>query len=341
MPVGPTPAGPAGPVRPGSGPSGPTLGEAGEFALISRIVADLPPAPEVVLGPGDDAAALAIEPPVLTSIDVLIEGVHFRRTWSTASDIGRKAVAVNVADIEAMGGRAVAVVVGLSAPADLPLTWALELADGIRAEGERAGVALVGGDVTGSRDITISVTVLGGLDGRALVRRSGARPGQVVAVSGQTGFAAAGIAVLQRGFRWPRAVVSAQRVPPVPYGQGRVAADAGATAMIDVSDGLLADLGHVARASGVTIELDLAAFEIPDVLQDVAAATGRDPHTLVLTGGEDHALAACFAGEDEVPAGWRTIGRTREVMEDEEPGVLVDGAVWEGAAGWDHFGGAR
>ena len=322
-------------------PVGPTLGEAGEFALISRIVADLPPAPEVLLGPGDDAAALAIDPPVLTSIDVLVEGVHFRRTWSTATDIGRKAVAVNVADIEAMGGRAVAVVVGLSAPADLPLAWALELADGIRAESERAGVALVGGDVTGARDITISVTVFGGLDGRAPVRRSGAQPGQVVALSGQTGFAAAGIAVLQRGFRWPRAVVSAQRVPPVPYGQGRVAADAGATAMIDVSDGLLADLGHVARASGVTIELDLAAFEIPDVLRDVSAATGRDPHTLVLTGGEDHALAACFPSETDVPEGWRTIGRTRDVAEDEEAGVLVDGAVWAGAAGWDHFGGTR
>ena len=321
--------------------SGPTLGESGEFALISRIVADLPASVEVVLGPGDDAAALAIEPPVLTSVDVLVEGVHFRRDWSSAADVGRKAIAVNVADIEAMGGRAVAVVVGLSAPAELPLAWALELADGIRAEGERAGVALVGGDVTGARDITISVTVLGGLDGRALVRRSGAGPDQVVALAGRTGWAAAGMAVLQRGFRSPRAVVDAQRVPEVPYGQGRVAADAGATAMIDVSDGLLADLGHVARASGLMVELDLSAFEVPDVLQAVAAATGKDPYALLLTGGEDHALAACFPSEPEVPAGWRVIGRTREVSQDEEPGVLVDGAVWEGAAGWDHFGGGR
>ena len=166
----------AGVVRSGSARTGATVGESGEFALISRIVADLPAAAEVVLGPGDDAAALAIDPPVLTSVDVLVEGVHFRRDWSGAADVGRKAVAVNVADIEAMGGRAVAVVVGLSAPAELPLAWALELADGIRAEGERAGVALVGGDVTGARDVTISVTVLGGLDGRAPVRRS--RPWQ-------------------------------------------------------------------------------------------------------------------------------------------------------------------
>ncbi|BAK35118.1 thiamine-monophosphate kinase [Microlunatus phosphovorus NM-1] len=343
MPIGPNSAGslPTGPARSGTGRSGPTLGESGEFALIARIVADLPPSAEVVLGPGDDAAALAIEPPVLTSVDVLVEGVHFRRDWSSAADVGRKAVAVNVADIEAMGGRAVAVVVGLSAPADLPLAWALELADGIRSEGERAGVTLVGGDVTGARDVTISVTVLGGLDGGPLIRRSGAGSDQVVALTGRTGWAAAGMAVLQRGFRSPRAVVEAQRVPEVPYGQGRVAAEAGATAMIDVSDGLLADLGHVARASGVMVELDLSAFPVPDVLRAVAAATGKDPYALLLTGGEDHALAACFSSADQVPDGWRVVGRTRQIGEDEEPGVLVDGAPWKGAAGWDHFGGGR
>ena len=316
-------------------PVGPTLGEAGEFALISRIVADLPPAPEVLLGPGDDAAALAIDPPVLTSIDVLVEGVHFRRTWSTATDIGRKAVAVNVADLEAMGGRAVAVVVGLSAPADLPLAWALELADGIRAESERAGVALVGGDVTGARDITISVTVLGGLDGRAPVRRSGARPGQVVALSGQTGFAAAGIAVLQRGFRWPRAVVSAQRVPPVPYGQGRVAADAGATAMIDVSDGFVRDLGRIAAASGVRIDLDRDALERDFLVSFVPGMPEDEAWAHVLGGGEEHSLIATFpswAGVPHTPeSSWCVVGTVTEGV-----GVTLDGEPVE-AAGWDHF----
>ncbi len=333
MPVGPTPA--------GSAPGHPDLGASGEFALIAAITADLPSAAEVIIGPGDDAAAIAIEPPVLTSVDVLVEGVHFRRDWSSATEVGRKAVAVNVADIEAMGGRAVALVVGLSAPAELPRSWALELANGIRAESERSGAALVGGDVTRSRDVTISVTVLGALDGRSPVRRSGAGPDQVVALVGRTGWAAAGVAVLQRGFRSPRAVVEAQRVPEVPYGQGRVAADAGATAMIDVSDGLLADLEHVARASDVVVELDLAAFEVPEVLQAVAAATGKDPYALLLTGGEDHALAAVFASAEAVPEGWRVVGRTRAVGPDEEPGVLVDGAAWEGPAGWDHFGGQR
>ena len=122
----------------GSSPAGPTLGESGEFALIAQITADLPTSPEILLGPGDDAAVLEVAGPVLTSVDVLVEGVHFRRDWSSAAEVGRKAIAVNVADIEAMGGRAFAVVVGLSAPGELPLAWALDLADGIRAEGERS-----------------------------------------------------------------------------------------------------------------------------------------------------------------------------------------------------------
>jgi thiamine-monophosphate kinase len=325
----------------GSTPTGPTLGESGEFTLIARITSDLPTSPEILVGPGDDAAVLRVDGPLLTSVDVLVEGVHFRRDWSSAADVGRKSVAVNVADIEAMGGRAFAVVVGLSAPSELPLAWAVELAEGIRDEGERSGVVLVGGDVTRSRDVTIAVTVFGALDGRQPVRRSGAQPDQIVALVGRTGWAAAGMAVLQRGFRSPRAVVEAQRVPDVPYGQGIVAADAGATAMIDISDGLLADLGHLARASGITIDLDLSAFEVPDVLQAVAAATGKDAYALLLTGGEDHALAACFPESADVPQGWRVIGRTRAVGADEEAEVLVDGSVWEGSAGWDHFGGSR
>ncbi|HVK36763.1 MAG TPA: thiamine-phosphate kinase [Microlunatus sp.] len=325
----------------GSSPAGATLGESGEFSLIAMITSDLPTSPEILVGPGDDAAVLRVDGPVLTSVDVLVEGVHFRRDWSSAAEVGRKAVAVNVADIEAMGGRAFAVVVGLSAPGELPLAWALELAEGIRTEGERSGVVLVGGDVTRSRDVTISVTVFGALDGRDPVRRSGAGPEQVVALVGRTGWAAAGMAVLQRGFRSPRAVVEAQRVPEVAYGQGAVAADAGATAMIDVSDGLLADLGHLASASGITVDLDLATFEVPDVLQAVAAATGKDPYVMLLTGGEDHALAACFPDAGAVPDGWRVIGRTRAVAEGGTAGVLVDGSVWEGPTGWDHFGGAR
>jgi len=312
-----------------------TLGGFGEFSLISRITADLAAGPDVIVGPGDDGAVLALQPPLVTSLDVLVEGVHFRRDWSPARDVGRKAVAVNVSDLEAMGARATALVVGFSAPPTLELSWALDFTAGLTEEAAAAGVSLIGGDVTRARDITISVTVLGTLDGRKPVLRSGARSGDVVAVRGRLGWAAAGLVVLGRGFRSPRTVVEAHRVPSVSYGAGATAAAAGATAMIDISDGLLADLGHVAAASRVAIDLDRAAFEIAEPLQAVAAATGTDPYALVLTGGEDYALAATFADPAAVPDGWSVVGRVRDA--DPDPVVLVDGAPWEAAAGFDHF----
>jgi thiamine-monophosphate kinase len=319
-----------------AGPGG-TLADVGEFGLIDSLVAELPLVPEVLIGPGDDAAALDLAGPVLSSIDVLVEGVHFRRDWSEPQDIGRRAVAVNVADIEAMGGRAVGLLVGFSAPGELAVSWAVQFAAGLKAEAATAGVAVAGGDVTRARDITISVTALGVLDGVEPVRRSGALPGDVVALTGRVGWAAAGLTVLGRGFRSPRVVVDAYRVPQVPYGAGATAARAGAHAMIDVSDGLLADLGHLANDSGVVIEIGRSAFEVPDPLQAVAAATGTDPYQLILTGGDDHALAATFGSADAVPDGWRVIGAVRARSEDEAPSVLVDGALWEPAAGYDHF----
>ena len=246
-----------------------TLGGFGEFSLIKKITADLVPGPDVVVGPGDDGAVLSLQPPLVTSLDVLVEGVHFRRDWSPARDVGRKAVAVNVSDLEAMGARATALVVGFSAPPSLELSWALEFAGGLTEEATAAGVSLIGGDVTRARDITISVTVLGTLDGRAPVLRSGARAGDVVAVRGRLGWAAAGLVVLGRGFRSPRVVVEAHRVPLVSYGAGATAAAAGATAMIDVSDGLLADLGHIAAASGVSDRPG------PERLRGLRAAAGR------------------------------------------------------------------
>ena len=147
------------------------------------------------------------------------------------------------------------------------------------------------------------------------------------------GWAAAGVAVLGRGFRSPRAVVVAHRVPEPPYGEGRVAAEAGASALVDVSDGLLADLGHISERSGVGIDVDTSLVEIPDALARVAAATGKNALSLVLTGGEDHALAATFPATAALPEGWRRIGSVTA-----GEGVTVDGRPWDGAAGWDHFG---
>jgi len=317
-----------------------TLAEVGEFPLIAAITEGLTSASDVRVGPGDDAAVLAIDGAVATSVDVLVEGVHFRRDWSEARDVGRKAVAVNVADLEAIGARATGLLVGFSAPADLTVGWVLDFADGLCQEAEAARVSLLGGDVTRARDITIAVTAMGSLEGREPVLRSGARPGNVVAIQGRLGWAAAGLAVLARGFRSPRVLVEAQRVPQVSYGAGAVAAQAGATSMIDISDGLLADLGHVAQASGVLIDLRRDALEVAEPLQAVAAATGADPYTFILTGGDDHALAATFLDAKSVPEGWLVVGRVEQADHD-QISVLVDGAVWETPAGFDHFRSVR
>jgi len=321
--------------------TGATLGETGEFGLIAALTAQLPADPAVLVGPGDDAAVLAVPGPVVTSVDVLVEGVHFRRDWCTGRDVGRKAVAVNVADIEAMGARALGLVVGFSGPPDLPTNWALDLGAGLREECAAGQIAWLGGDVTRARDVTVAVTVFGTLDGRAPILRSGAAPGEVVAICGRLGWAAAGLRVLGRGFRSPRAVVEAYRVPQVPYGQGAVAAAAGATAMIDVSDGLVADLGHIAAASGVDLFVATTALELPDPLQAVAAATGTSPYDLVLTGGEDHALAACFPESVRLPTGWRAIGGVTAPLDEAAPTVRVDGAPVAGRGGWDHFESSR
>jgi thiamine-monophosphate kinase len=317
-----------------------TLAEVGEFPLIAAITEGWSPASDVWVGPGDDAAVLSIEDAIAASVDVLVEGVHFRRAWSEARDVGRKSVAVNVADLEAMGARATGLLVGFSAPGDLALGWVLDFAQGLSQEGQAAGVSLLGGDVTKARDITVAVTALGTLDGREPVLRSGARPGDLVAIHGRLGWAAAGLAVLGRGFRSPGVLVDAYRVPQVSYGAGAVAARAGATSMIDISDGLLADLGHVAGASGVLINLRQAAFEVAEPLQAVAAATGADPYTFLFTGGEDHALAATFPAADLVPEGWLVVGRAEQPDHD-QVGVLVDGAAWESSTGFDHFRAAR
>lgn len=317
-----------------------TLAEIGEFPLIAAITEGLSLAADVRVGPGDDAAVLATGDAVVASLDVLVEGVHFRRDWSEARHVGRKAVAVNIADIEAVGARATGLLVGFSAPPDLPVGWVLDFADGLSQESQAAGASLLGGDVTRARDITVAVSAMGSLEGRAPVLRSGARPGDVVAIHGRLGWAAAGLAVLGRGFRSPRALVEAQRVPQVSYGAGATAARAGATSMIDISDGLLADLGHVARASGVLIDVRRDAFDVAEPLQAVAAAIGSDPYTFLLTGGDDHALAATFPSPDAVPARWLVVGGVG-LADDDHAGVLVDGAVWESPAGFDHFNSPR
>lgn len=287
------------------------VADVGEFGLIDRVTARLTYGSSCLLGPGDDAAVVATpDRRVVASTDVLVEGRHFRRDWSSARDVGHRAAAANLADIAAMGATPTALLVALCAPTDLDTAWAEELADGLSAEAALVDAGVVGGDMSASPTLTIAVTALGDLDGRAPVVRSGARPGDVVALAGRTGWAAAGLTVLSRGFRTPRLLVEAYRRPEVPYPAGPEAARLGATAMIDVSDGLLADLGHLARASGVGVDLRRDAFEVPRQLADAARALGVDPYTWILTGGDDHALVATFPRRWPCPrrggrwAGW-------------------------------------
>ena len=311
-----------------------SVASAGEFGLIARVTARLASAPTTLLGPGDDAALVsAPDGRVVACTDVLVEGRHFRRDWSTALDVGHRAAAANLADVAAMGGVATALLVGLCAPPSLDVSWAEELADGLAAECELVGAAVVGGDMSSSPVLTIAVTALGDLGGRDPVCRDGARPGDVVALAGRVGYAAAGYTVLSRGFRSPKILVEAYRRPQVPYWAGPAAATLGATSMIDVSDGLLADLGHVARASGVAIDVRRDAFDVPPPMRDAASALGVDPYTWVLAGGDDHPLVATFPHGTALGEDWLLIGTVRE-----GEGVTVNGrAFLDAPLGWDHF----
>jgi thiamine-monophosphate kinase len=313
-----------------------TVGELGEVGLIAALTARLAGGADVALGPGDDAALVrTTDDLVVATTDVLVEGVHFRRDWSEAVDVGHKAAAQNLADIAAMGARGTALLVGLASPADVPVSWVMGLADGLSAEAALVGAAVVGGDVVASDQLVIAVTALGALDGRAAVRRSGAKVGDIVAVSGRLGWSAGGLAVLSRGFRSPRTLAAAHRRPAPPYASGPAAAVAGATAMVDISDGLMSDLAQVAEASKVAIELEVSALVIGEPLRDAAAALGRDPLEWVLAGGEDHALAATFPADVVLPDGFVRIGRV--VL---GAGVSVAGlpaGTYQGPGGWRHY----
>lgn len=309
----------------------PTVGEVGEFGLIELIRKGIGTSRNVLIGPGDDAAHLATtDGNVLVSTDLLVENRHFRRDWSSPYEIGRKAAACNLSDINAMGGVATGLTIGFGAPANLPVSWAVEMVRGFEEECSKVGAHIIGGDVTASDLIILAVTALG--DAVRPVRRDGALPGDVVAFAGQLGLAGAGFAALSRGFRSPRAAVDAHRIPSPPYAAGPQAANAGATAMTDVSDGLLADLGHIAESSGVAIDVTSSAFTLPEPVVTVGEALGADGMAFVLTGGDDYALVATFSSETTLPKGWTRIG-----LVSDGSGVTVDGKPYEGPSGHQHW----
>lgn len=308
----------------------------GEFALIDLITAGLARPGFVEVGLGDDAAVVGLTGPrVVVTTDMLVEGRHFRRAWSSAADIGHRAAAANLADVVAMGADPRALVVAIALPSESEVSWVQELLDGISDECRGVGAAVVGGDTTATDGgIVLSITALGDLAGRAPVVRSGARVGDVVALAGRQGWASAGLTVLSRGFRSPRVLVDALRRPDPPYASGPEAARVGATSMIDVSDGLVADARHIAAASGVTIALASSLLPVDGPLKDTATAFSADPLLWVLTGGDDHSLVATFPADVEPPVGFRRIG---EVVAGDGQ-VTVDGEPFTEIGGWQHFG---
>ena len=319
------------PPAPSETPETPeTLGGVGESAALARILPRLPAGDATLTGPGDDAAVLAVpDGRLVITTDTMVHGPDFRLAWSTPYDLGWKAAATNLADVAAMGARPTALVVALAAPPSTSVAFLERLADGLR-EGCAAlapGCGVVGGDLTSSRVLTIAVTAVGELDGRAPVLRSGARPGDAVAVAGDLGSAARGIAALfaeavdasgepdaELADRIrDRPDVVAQLRPSPPIAAGVDAAAAGATAMLDVSDGLLLDARRLAAASGVRIDLD--------------RTDGAELH-----GGEAHALLAAFPPDAPLPPGFRAIGRVLEGA-----GVTVEGEAPAGRGGWDPY----
>lgn len=316
-----------------------TVGELSEGQILRGILDRLPPSSAPV-GPGDDAAVLAVpDGRVVATTDTLVHGPDFRLAWSSAHDLGFKAAAVNLSDVAAMGARPVALLVALAMPDDTPVAFVRGLADGLAAAcAELApGCAVEGGDLTVSDTLTIAVTALGSLDGREPVRRSGARVGDGVYVIGELGQAARGLDLLFRRFTdaegtpvalTPEAradlspadahALSRQLTPRPPIADALRAADAGATAMMDISDGLALDATRLADASGVTVAFD-------------SATLGGDP-AAALGGGEDHGFLATFPA-DAVPLG-RRVGT---VVARGAEAITVDGRAWTGRAGWDPY----
>lgn len=323
----------------------PTIGELGESAVLDRVLPRLRSGDSSLLGPGDDAAVVsAPDGRFVVTSDMMVHGPDFRLAWSAPHDLGWKAAATNLTDVAAMGARPTALVVSIAAPTDLPVAMLEGIADGLRdALAELAPAAgVVGGDLSASHALTIAVTAFGDLEGRAPVLRSGARPGEVIAHAGARGDAARGLALLFAEGRDDAgepdaaraalvrerhpALVAAQLAPAPPVAAGVAAALAGATAMLDVSDGLARDARRMAEASGVGIDFHRSAL-------------GADPLT-ALAGAEDHGLLAAFPPGVVPPHPFEVIGTANaDAGRLTLDGAPVDTSGWDPYAGWDGVSG--
>ncbi|WP_334170875.1 thiamine-phosphate kinase [Sinomonas sp.] len=328
-----------------------TVGDLSEGELLDRILPRLAAGPSALLGPGDDAAVLAApDGRVVVSTDTQTQNADFRLTWPngyahTGYDVGWKAAAQNLSDINAMGAVATGIVVSLTLPTTTPVGWVEDLADGLLDAVRSLGAsrcALAGGDLGRGDELSVTATVLGTLDGRQPVLRSGARVGDTLAVAGSLGSAAAGLALLEHGPAYEglepalREFVGRQCRPVPPLDAGPAAASSGASALMDLSDGLLRDGLRLATASGVRLDLDPDVLTLrAKLLVHAAEAVGADPLDWVLGGGEDHGLLAAFPAHAQLPHGFAAIGSVMPA-DGGEPGVSVGGKP-AATRGWDHF----
>ncbi len=345
-----------------------TVGESREAEVLRRILARVPASAAAVLGAGDDAAVLSAgDGRVVITTDLMIEGPDFRLAWSSPRDLARKACASNLADVAAMGATPTGITVALALPGETEVSWVEELAEGF-AEGladMAPGCGVIGGDLSTSEQLTIAITAFGDLGGGDAVLRSGAKAGDVLALSGPAGRSGAGLSLLYSLARNARgealaegiaalrargeavaAVIDWHVAPTIDASLGLAARDAGATAMMDVSDGLLLDAARLARASGVHLEIetswlssDVAAVEaalgaaVPGLAGEERRARATE---LVVVGGEDHGLLAAFPAGTTLPDGFRAIGRVHPLPDGSEPSVKVDGEPRD-ARGWDPY----
>ncbi|GHD38543.1 thiamine-phosphate kinase [Mycetocola manganoxydans] len=314
-----------------------TVGDVHELAVLDRIFPLLPVSDSQLLGPGDDAAVLAApDGRFVVTTDMMVHGPDFRLAWSTPHDLGWKAAASNLADVAAMGARPTGLLVAIAAPRGTAVRVLEGISMGLRDACARLapGCGVVGGDMSVSDTLTLAITAFGDLEGRPPVLRSGARPGDILALAGDAGRAATGLRLLfeqavdhngvpdaavaaELRDREPD-LVGAQLAPSPPISSGVDAAVAGASAMLDVSDGLALDAARIARASGVRVDV-------------FRGSLGENPEA-ALRGGEDHALLATFPPGTPLPDGFRVIGRVESGS-----GVTLDGQDVSGVLGWDPY----
>jgi thiamine-monophosphate kinase len=307
-----------------------------EFEVLRRISALLPPAPPEVLVPlGDDCAVLEIGGSTwVAASDMLVSGHHFK-DWATPEDVGYKAVAVNASDVAAMGGIPRFVLASGGAPD--PET-ALRCSQGVLEACEGFDIYPLGGDTTRADALTVGVAILGEIATQPVLR-SGASPGDLLAITGELGASTAGLLALERGMNGQERLIRRCLRPEPRLEAGRVAATVGATAMIDLSDGLASDVRHVCDQSKVGCKVDLDLLPINDDTRELARSLEHDPEILAATGGEDYELLICAPGpvldalarNVEVPL--TLIGEITE----SDVVFMRRGDPVEGLTGWNHF----